>query len=95
MEFVLKKLAKKYGMVFHEETDKHLCYIDKTLEKLEITIVHYKIDNSFLLCCNFRGYEYQRAFKNEYELEGKIVELLKIHKDYLIKRKLDRIEGDF
>ena len=82
-------------MEFHEETDKHLCYIDITLEKLSLTVVHYKTDNSFLLCYYFRGYEYQKTFKNEYELEGKIVELLRKYKDYLIKSKLDRIEGDF
>ncbi len=95
MEFVLKKLAKKYGMKFHEETDNHLCYIEITLEKLALTVVYYKNDNSFLLCYYFRGYEYQKTFKDEYVLEGKIVELLRKHKDYLIKRKLDRIEGDF
>lgn len=95
MEFVLKELAKKYGMEFHEETDKHLCYIDMTLEKLSLTVVHYKTDNSFLLCYYFRDYEYQRAFRDINALEEKLVHILKIYKDYLIKRKLDRIEGDF
>ena len=95
MELVLKKFAKKYGMKFHEETDNHLCYIDLTLEKLALSVVYYKNDNSFLLFYFFRGYEYQKTFRDEFVLEGKIVELLRKHKDYLIKRKLDRIEGDF
>ena len=95
MELVLKKLAKKYGMKFHEETDNHLCYIDVALEKLTMSVVYYKNDCSFLLVCDFRDYEYQKTFRDEFVLEGKIVELLRKHKEYLIKRKLDRIEGDF
>ena len=94
MEFVLKKLAKKYGMEFHEETDNHLSYIDVILEKLALSVVYYKNDSSFILLYYFRGYEYQKTIRDEFVLEGKIVELLRKHKEYLIKRKLDRIEGD-
>jgi hypothetical protein len=95
MELVLKKLAKKYGMEFHEETDTHLCYIDIALDKLVLTVVYYKKDNSFILCYCFCGKEYQNTFRDVNELEETIVRVLKTHKDYIIKRKLDRIEGDF
>lgn len=42
MELVLKKLAKKYGMEFHEETNTPLCYIDIALDKLVLSVVYYK-----------------------------------------------------
>ena len=95
MQEFLKKLAKKYGMAFLEETDKHLCYIDIDLEKLKLMVVYYKTQNLYLLFYILGEKEYRSSVKDENELEERLIFAFKRHKEFLIKNKLDRIEGDF